>query len=254
VSASDDLAAGVGAVLPNQEGSGHLEAPFFEIGPKNLLRRSDLERLAWAAGEAGQEHSVRVVLTVPTALISVIAGLDTGVLVFGQGMDPDAMGSSVGRVTAEGLQDAGASGVMLNHDSHLMSPDELARTVERARGSGLQTIVCAGGESEAVAVANLGPTAVLLEPPELIGTDGSVDRAWIRPFNLSVRRAHPRLLLMHAGGVSSPGIARAIMRAGADGTGSTSGVLGTGDYAVSARAFVQATRAGWQEAQPGPSN
>jgi len=44
------------------------------------------------------------------------------------------------------------------------------------------------------------------------------------------------------------------MRAGADGTGSTSGVLGTGDYAVSARAFVQATRAGWQEAQPGPSN
>ena len=254
MSASEDLPAGVEAVRPNPEGPARLEAPFFEIGPKNLLRRSDLERLAWAAGEAGQEHSVRVVLTVPTALISVIAGLDTGVLVFGQGMDPDDMGPSVGRITAEALHDAGATGVMLNHDSHRMSPDELARTVERARDSGLQTIVCAGGESEAAAVAELGLTAVLLEPPELIGTDGSVDRAWIRPFNLSLRRAHPRVLLMHAGGVSSPDIARAIMRAGADGTGSTNGVLGTGDYAASARAFVQATRAGWEEAQHGPLN
>jgi triosephosphate isomerase (TIM) len=61
-----------------------LFGPFFEIGPKNLLRRAELEGLARAAGAAGFDYGVSVILTVPTALIAPIHDLHSGVLPFAQ--------------------------------------------------------------------------------------------------------------------------------------------------------------------------
>lgn len=225
-----------------------LIGPFFEIGPKNLLRRAELEALARSAGQAGAECGVCVVFTVPTALVAPIRDLDTGVLVFAQGMEPDPMGPSVGRVTAESLIDAGASGVMLNHDSNPMAMDRLSLTAERAHQTGLQTILCADTEAEALALAELDPTAILLEPPALIGTAGPVDRGWIPPANNSLRSRAPHILLMHAGGVSAPSDVVSIMTLGADGTGSTSGVLGAHNPLDAAQRFITATRAGWNKA------
>ena len=98
--------------------SAPVTAPFFEIGPKNLLRRSEIEAVATAAGLAGERHGVTMLLTVPTALVAPIHDLGTGVRVFAQGMDVEGLGPSMNRVTAEALADAGADGVMLNHDSN----------------------------------------------------------------------------------------------------------------------------------------
>ena len=53
---------------------------------------------------------------------------------------------------------------------------------------------------------------------------------------------------MHAGGVSSPAVAQSIMALGSNGTGSTSGVLAATDPHDAARAFIAATRAGWEAA------
>ena len=223
-----------------------LAPPFFEIGPKNLLRRPELEALARAAGAAGDELGVRVILTVPAALIAPIHDLDTGVLVFAQNMDPEPRGSSMGRVIAESLVDAGASGVMLNHDANPLAPGTLALTVERARANGLRTIVCAATESEARESARLAPTVLLLEPSDLIGTARSGARDWIAPVDRALRALAPDTLMMHAGGVASPATAHAIMAAGADGTGATSGVLNTDDPLGAARAFIAATRHGWE--------
>ncbi len=231
-------------ISPSPEPAG-LSGPFFEIGPKNLLRRAELEPLARAAGAAGSDHGVSVILTVPTALIAPIHDLHSGVLPFAQAMAPDQPGDSMGRVIAETLVDAGAAGIMLNHASNPLDPPALAAAVERARATGLQTIVCTDTDAEAVRVARLGPTAILLEPPALIGSVGRVARDWIAPANEAVRRVAPAVLMMHAGGVSSPSIAAAIMAAGADGTGSTSGVIGADDPLCAARSFIAATRAGW---------
>ena len=225
-----------------------LAGPFFEIGPKNLLRRTELEALARSAGEAGAEYGVCLVLTVPTALIAPVRDLDTDALVFAQGMDLEPMGPSMGRVTAESLLDAGASGVMLNHDSNPMTAPQLATAVDRARRTGLQTILCADTTDEALRLAALDPSAILFEPPALIGTAGTTERKWIPATNDSIRSRSPEVLLMHAGGVSSPSTAQSIMALGADGTGSTSGVLGTNDRLGAARAFIAATRAGWDTA------
>ena len=225
-----------------------LTGPFFEIGPKNLLRRPGLEALAAGAGRAAADYGVTVVLTVPTASIAFICDLDTGILVFAQNMDLDPMGPSLGRVTAESLVDAGASGVMLNHHSNPVAKEKLPAAVERAHSARLHTIVCADTIDEALHLAALGPTAILFEPPALIGTAATTERDWIPATNDRTRALHPRVLLMHAGGVSSPATAELIMELGADGTGSTSGVLSADDPSAAARAFIAATRSGWDTA------
>lgn len=219
--------------------------PFFEIGPKNLLRRAQLELLARAAGDAAADFDVTVILTVPTALVAPIADLGCGVLVFSQTMDIEPLGPSMGAVTPESLVDAGADGVMLNHESNPLDPAALEHAVGRAHELGLETIVCAGSESDAIDAARLSPTAVLFEPPALIGTVGDQPRPWIGEANRAIHAANPAVLTMHAGGVSDPGVARSIMASGADGTGSTSGILTADRPITAARDFIAAARAGW---------
>lgn len=222
----------------------HLRAPFFEIGPKNQLRMAEIEPIALAAGAAGAEHGVSVVLTVPNALITRTALLEAGILVFAQALDADRLGPTFGSATAEALIDAGADGVMLNHDSRPLPHGLLADAVERATEVGLLTIVCVGTIGEAVRCSLLNPTAILFEPPALIGTSGSSSRTWIAEANKAVRDTSPGVLMMHAGGVSSPEIAMRIMADGADGTGSTSGILAAADRPEAARSFIAATRHG----------
>ena len=227
-----------------------LTAPFFEIGPKNLLRRTEIERIALAAGKAGDEHGVAVLLTVPTALVAPLRDLGTNVRVFAQGMHSDSLGPSMNRVTAEALADAGAHGVMLNHDADPLDDTTLRSVLAAAHANDLQTIVCAGSQGAAAAAAALNPTVVLFEPPELIGTDASAPRSWIAASTGAIHAINPDVLAMHAGGVSTPAIAEAIMSAGADGTGSTSGVVLAPDPPAAAHAFIAAARAGWDRAHP----
>ena len=226
-----------------------LSAPFFEIGPKNLLRRTQLEELADAAGRAGRAHGIAIVFTVPTAMIAPIVALDSGVLVFAQGMDSEPLGPSMNRVTAEALKDAGAAGVMLNHDADPLDDDALESALRRADDVGLATIVCAGTDAEARRFAGRHPSAVLFEPPSLIGADGSGARDWIAPSTRAIHEAAPGVLAMHAGGVSTPEVALRIMAAGADATGSTSGILSSTDPAVAAAEFIRSARAGWDAAR-----
>ncbi|WP_123519815.1 triose-phosphate isomerase [Frigoribacterium sp. PhB24] len=205
--------------------------------------------VARAAGRAGYDYGVTVIVTVPTAFISPLVQLKTGVLVFGQELSADGIGPTFGTVTAEALEDVAADGVMLNHDSNPLSADALADAVRRTAETGLLSIVCAGTEREALESAALNPSVILFEPPDLIGTSGGHTRAWIPSSNTAVKDAHPRVLMMHAGGVSSPDIARSIMAAGADGTGSTSGVLSSDDPASAARRFIAEARTGWDDAR-----
>lgn len=224
-----------------------LAAPFFEIGPKNLLRLPAIVDIATAAQAAGRRHGVRVIFTVPTPLIAQVRDAVPDVLVFAQSMADDPLGPSVGRVVAESLVDAGADGVMLNHDSDPLDAAQLERAVERAQANGLMTMVCAGSEAEALQLARLRPTVVLFEPPDLIGRAGGGDRPWIRRADERVRALAPQVLMMHAGGVGSPGDAYEIMRSGARGTGSTSGVLRADSPSTAAAQFIEAVRSGFDE-------
>lgn len=223
-----------------------VSAPFFEIGPKNLLGLDAIIEVSTAAAAAGARHGVSVIVTVPAALIAQVQAAVPGVFVFAQTMDDHLPGPSVGRVIPESLVDAGARGVMLNHDSHPIAPSAISRFVDRARSNGLMTMVCAGSDEEALSLARLEPTIILYEPPHLIGAAGGGDRPWIRGIDDRVRSVAPGVLMMHAGGVSTPDDAFQIMRSGAAGTGSTSGVLQAPSPAMAAREFIEAVRRGFE--------
>jgi triosephosphate isomerase (TIM) len=222
-------------------------APFFEVGPKNLLRLPDIIEVAVAAESAGAREQVSVILTVPTALISRTKAAAPNVFVFAQGMDLESLGPSVGRVIPESLVDAGADGVMLNHDSNPLTRDELRMSIERAQETGLLTMVCAGTDSEVVQLLPLRPTIILFEPPELIGHTGGAVRPWIAGTNATAHALEPSVLMMHAGGVGAPEDVYQIMRSGADGTGSTSGVLRDVSPAHAVERFISAARRGFND-------
>ena len=86
---------------------------------------------------------------------------------------------------------------------------------------------------------------VLFEPAALIGSTESTERPWIPAVDARVAEHAPAVMMMHAGGVARPDDAYDIMRAGADGTGSTSGVLGAASRATAAAEFIEATRRGF---------
>lgn len=223
--------------------------PFFEFGPKNLLRLPELVGVAVAAQDAGARCGVTVLVTVPTALIAPVRAAVPDVLVFAQGVDVDEPGPSVGQVTAESLVDAGAHGVLLNHVSNALAPDRLRCALHRVHANALTTVVCAGSEQEVRRLLPLRPAVVLFEPPDLIGDAGGAERPWIRRVDDEVRAAAPEVLVMHAGGVGTPEDAYLIMRSGAAGTGSTSGVLRDGTPARDVGRFVEAVRHGFDDHQ-----
>jgi triosephosphate isomerase (TIM) len=222
-----------------------LTAPFFEIGPKNLMRKTELLALARSAEAALAEHGVTTILTVPVALIYLVKTAHPRLLVFAQTMSTEIPGPSVGAVIAESLVDASADDVMLNHASCPREFAELSAAVDRASGNGLQTIVCAGDLGQAISIARLRPTVVLFEPPELIGHAGGASRPWIAEANHRLKEINPDTLVMHAGGVVTLADVSRVMEGGASGTGATSGVVRAPDPSEKARRFIAAVRREW---------
>jgi triosephosphate isomerase (TIM) len=225
-----------------------ISVPFFEIGPKNMLRRPELHKLLAVAQRHSRQCGVSLIATLPVTEIEPARPLCPDIYLFAQHMDPDTPGSSVGRVIAEALADAGADGVMLNHADHQMRPDQVAAAVERAQANGLMTLACAADEREAAFIAALAPDILLYEPRALIGHGGGARRPWIPQINALVRAIAPGTLIMHAGGVATPEDARNVIRAGAVGTGATSAIVKAHDRSEIIEGFLSAVRDAWDGA------
>ena len=121
----------------------------------------------------------------------------------------------------------------------------------RATSAGLQTIVCAGTQEDAVRVRRAAVRPSCSSSRRSSSAPAAAGpRDWIGPSTEAVHRAGHDVLAMHAGGVSSPAVAEAIMAAGADGTGSTSGVLNATDPARRRHGPSSPRRApGWDAAR-----
>ena len=219
--------------------------PFFEIGPKNMLRRPELHKLLAAAQLHGRQYGVSLIATLPATEIEPASLLFPDIHLFAQHMDPDMPGRSVGRIIAEALADAGANGIMLNHADHPMRLDDVAAAVERAKANRLMTLVCAADERDAAAISALSPDILLYEPLAMIGHGGGARRPWIPRINALVRAIEPRTLIMHAGGVATPEDARDVIRAGAVGTGATSAIVKASDRSEIIEGFLSAIRDAW---------
>ena len=223
--------------------------PFFEIGPKAYLYGEALLSLARRADALSLEYGVQVIVTPQYVDIPLLARELKHALVFAQHMDPLEPGRGVGSVLAEALKDAGAAGVLLNHAEKRIPREELERTVKRAHGAGLATMVCADDLEDALAVARLAPNVIIAESPALIGKGrrSDRDRQAVAAINEAVRRVNPEIRVLHGAGISNGQDVYDIIAAGAQGTGSTSGILLAPDPPAMLEEMIRSVRRAWDD-------
>src|SRR2546426_994956 len=139
--------------------------------PEALGRRGwDLARRLAAVA---QETGASVVLAPPASDLAHVAKL-VRIPVFAQHVDAVTPGPTTGWLPPESLLEAGAAGTLINHSERKVAWEEMAKSVPRCRELGLEVIACADDIVEAETLAKLSPDYIAIEPPELIGGDGSV--------------------------------------------------------------------------------
>jgi triosephosphate isomerase len=141
------------------------------------LKAYDCEPVAIAEAartvDEGSEHTVAV--APQTAHLERVAA--TGVETWAQHIDPEPPGSHTGSASAEAAAAAGATGTLLNHSERRLRLADIDAGLDAAARVDFDTVVCANDPDQVAAAAALGPDAVAVEPPELIGTGTPVSRA-----------------------------------------------------------------------------
>ena len=222
-----------------------IKAPFFEIGPKSYLYGQDVIDLAIAADKASEKYGVDIILTTPIVEIARVKAATKHIHVFAPHMDPIVPGRGLADILSESLVAAGAEGVMLNHVEKPLTFEVLAQTIKRAEEVGLTTIVCADSMADASKIATLNPDIIVAEPSELIGTGVSVGPEYVEGATKCVKDVNADILVLTAAGIANGENVYNTIIAGADATGSSSGVAKTADRAAMVDEMISAVRRAW---------
>lgn len=224
-----------------------IEPPFFEIGPKAFLYGESMLQLAKAADRASIKYDVRIILTPQPTDIYLLAQETRHVLVFAQHVDPLPVGRGLGSILPEAVKAAGAVGVMLNHAEKPMAIADLYRAIKRADEVGLVTIVCADSIKEAEAIAHFSPNIIVAEPTELIGTGQTSDEAYVIATTSAIKKINPEIQVLQAAGIKNGQDVYNVIKAGADATGTTSGIMKAEDPEAMLDEMIRAVRMAWDE-------
>jgi len=140
--------------------------------------------------------------------------------VFSQHLDPGDPGRYTGHVLGETLVEAGCSGTLINHSEKRMQLADIEDAIRKAETLGLYTIVCTNNPLVSVAAAALNPSAIAVEPPELIGTGISVTQA--QPEVISgtvdqIRVVNKNVTILCGAGISTGDDVVASIKLGAQG-------------------------------------
>ncbi len=230
--------------MPSRVG---LTPPFFEVGPKAYMYGPELLRLALRADALSEQYGVQIIITPADVDISAVAQNVKRVLVFAQHMDLLRPGRGIGSALPEALRTAGAVGVLLNHSECPLPARQLGEAVSRAHDLDLATLVCANDVAGATAIARLGPDALIVEEPALIGTGtpGGDRGSRIPEIDSRIWRVDPGIRVLHAAGIGGPADVYDVIAAGAQGTGSSSAIFTAADPQRMLHDMIAATREAW---------
>ena len=224
-----------------------INVPFFEIGPKSYLYGDEILDLALAADRASEQYGVDIIFTCPVVDIRRVKEATKHIAVFAPHMDPIPVGRGLADILPESLVAAGADGVMLNHVEKPVTFEVLAQTITRAEEVGLTTIVCADSMADAGKIATLHPDIIVAEPSELIGTGVSVGPEYVEAATKCVKDVDPAILVLTAAGIANGQDVYNTIIAGADATGSSSGIAKAADRAAMVDEMIAAVRKAWDE-------
>ncbi len=205
------------------------------------LKTYDCDPLAIgaAAEKAGNDVDARVGV-VPQA-VHLAAVAETGVETWAQHVGGSDPGSHTGATDATAVAEAGATGTLLNHSERRLNLADIQASIDRAAETGLETIVCANTPRQIGAAAALGPTAVAVEPPALIGTGTPVsqaDPAVVTESVAAAEEADPAVDVLCGAGISTGEDVVAARELGADGVLLASGVAKADDPRAALEALL----------------
>jgi triosephosphate isomerase (TIM) len=226
-----------------------ISPPFFEFGPKAYLYGKQLLRLAKFADRVSLKYNIPLIITPQYVDIRLLAQETENLLIFAQHMDPLKIGKGIGAVLPEALKAAGAVGVLLNHAEKPLPLKTIAETIRRAEEVGLASLVCAGNLDEIQAIAKLNPDILLAELPELIGTGKRPknDQQVIQKINQLVWEINPAIRILHGAGISCGQDVYNVIAAGAQATGSTSGIIKAENPEAMLDEMLSNVRKAWDE-------
>lgn len=224
-----------------------IKAPFFEFGPKAYLYGKQLLELVKAMDDYAIEFDVDVVIDPQTTDINLLASNTKRVHIYGQHMDPIKPGRGMGAILPEALKEAGAIGVLLNHAERKMSLKDVELAIQRADEVGLATMVCTDTLEEMKAVAGLAPNIIVAEPTALIGTGQPSSMDYVLDSIKTIKSINPEIMVLQGAGISNGQDVYKVIRAGAEATGSSSGIVKAPDQAAMAREMIAAVRQAWND-------
>jgi triosephosphate isomerase len=224
-----------------------IKPPFFEIGPKAFLYGEKMLALAKVIDKTAMKYDLDVIVTPQYTDIQLLAENTERILVFAQHMDYLTPGRGLGSVLPEAVKAAGAVGVMLNHAEKPLTMEEIEKTIARADEVGLGTIVCADTVEDVKKIAKMGPNLIVAEPTDLIGTGQTSDSNYVIETIKTVNEINPDIMVLQGAGISGPDDVANVIRAGAQATGCTSGVMKAADPEAAAEEMLWTLRKTWDE-------
>lgn len=179
----------------------------------------------------GKPHEVAVALS---ALDLVVAGHHmVPHVLWAQHCDAVKPGATTGKITAEGLKQAGAVGTLLNHAEYKLTNEVLEATIHRCHEAGLKVCACAESVARAKEMAAFlhKPDYIAVEPPELIGGNVSVSTANPQIISDTVKAVHAiaDIPVLTGAGVKNQADVQKAIELGSEGILVASGVVKVAD-------------------------
>ena len=147
---------------------------------------------------------------------------------FAQHSDAFNPGSSTGWTVMEAVKEAGAAGTLINHSEHRMQIADIDGVVQKAKELDLATVVCTNNTAVSMAAAEMGPTSIAIEPPELIGSGIPVsksDPGIVSDSVAAVEDVNKDVVVLCGAGISTGEDVKAAIELGAKGVLLASGVV-----------------------------
>ena len=186
--------------------------------------------LARAMERASKDH-VRMVAVVSAFDLHAVKQAAPSLEVWSQHLDPVGQGSFTGWLQPINAIERGAKGTIINHAEHKVEIAHVQQLMQQLPDN-FPICACAADVEEAHHLAELGPTFIAVEPPELIGGDISVttaDPAIVTDTVDAVRAINPHVRVLCGAGVKDGKDVKTAVELGAHGVLLASGVTKASD-------------------------
>lgn len=185
------------------------------------------------AMEAHSNGPARMVAVVSAFDLEAVRRAAPSLEVWSQHLDPVGQGGFTGWLEPKTAMHRGAQGTIINHAEHKVEMDHVKRLLPQLPDD-FPVCGCAADLEEAKSLAEMGPTFIAVEPPELIGGDVSVTTA--DPSIVSdtvdvVKATNPDVRVLCGAGVKNGQDVATAIKLGAEGVLLASGVTKASDVA-----------------------